>query len=347
MCTNLNIKAANGEVVVARSMDFASPTGVSTSEWPVGHKINRNWTVKIPFIGKYTEKDALGINVRCVSDGFNKAGLSLGTLWLPSAEFKNTPIVGIGEISALIVPQVILGTCNTVDEAVKFLNSHTLVLPSKYIDRFATLHFALVDKSGASAVVEFGTDGKPSSVHVYPNPVGVLTNAPEFPWQLRNLSNFTQIGLNNTESKKFGGYEVKHTGFGANQLGLAGDASPPSRFVRAVTLMHAAIAKNPPQKAADAELILDKVMGSVAVIQGTSCDAGLTKAGDKWDYTQWIVLKNLNNYTMKIKTAGDLGFKDIVPAPVSGDDDPEDSAFAALAGMSDEQSEAFADEPSK
>ena len=83
MCTHLIVKAKNGDVVVARSMDFAAPTGIKTSEWNVGHKINKTVSVAIPFIGKYTENDIAGEAIRSVSDGFNKEGLSVGTLWLP------------------------------------------------------------------------------------------------------------------------------------------------------------------------------------------------------------------------------------------------------------------------
>lgn len=333
MCTNLAIKAGDNSVIVARSMDFASPTGLKTGEWSMGHKINKDWKVNIPFIAKYTEKD-LGIGtLRCVSDGFNKSGLSIGTLWLPSAQFKNALRPSGNEISGLVAVQIILGNCNNVKEAVDFLNARPIVMPAKVIDRFVTLHFVLVDKEGNSSIVEFGTDGKPSSVQVYKSEVGVLTNAPEYPWQLRNLSNVTQIGLVNTESKKFGSYEVKHTGFGANQLGLAGDASPPSRFVRATTLMHAAMEHAYPAKAADAELLLDKVMGSVSVIKGTSADTSLT--GKKYDYTQWIVLKNLNKYTMKIKTSDSLGFVDAPIDQVKDSADENEAIWDLFAGMSE------------
>lgn len=346
MCTNLSIvtkpKATvenphpTPEVLVARTMDFASPTGVSTAEWPVGHQINKDWKVNIPFKAKFTEKDfgVLG-KLRCVSDGFNRDGLSIGTLWLPSAQFKNTLHPTGDEVSGLIAVQAILGNCSTVADAIAFLRKHPIVMPAKVIDRFVTLHFDLVDKHGDKAVVEFGTDGVPSSVQFYKNVVGVLTNAPEYPWQVRNLSNFTQIGLENTPSKKFGDFEAKHTGFGANQLGLAGDMSPPSRFVRATTVLHAAMDYAHPKNATEAELLLDKVIGSVWVIQGTSCDTGTF--GKKWDYTQWAVMKNLTTYSLKIKTADSLGFVEVKPQSVGDGTDENEKIWEAFSLMTEKE----------
>ena len=51
------------------------------------------------------------------------------------------------------------------------------------------LHWLLTDRSGASVVVEPTADG----IQIHDNPVGVLTNSPDFPWHLTNLRNF--IGL--------------------------------------------------------------------------------------------------------------------------------------------------------
>lgn len=310
MCTNLFVKAKNGDVVVARSMDFASPTGMSNGRWEVGHKITDKFKVEIGFVGKYSKigldtplVEGIEPGLKCVSDGMNDAGLSVSSLWLPSTRFAIQLLPGTDTVSGFVLLQAILGTCQNVGDVETFFKRYTPILPVKYVERFATVHFSVVDKTGAAKVIEIGTDGVPGSVHVYDNPVGVMTNAPEFPWQLRNLSCYTQIGLQNTPTKDFNGFTVAHTGFGANQLGLPGDAAPQSRFVRATTLLNAALAYEVPKDANAAMRLLDQVLRHMVVIKGVSADESLE--GKKYDYTQWLCMKDLTKNVMYVRDTGD------------------------------------------
>ena len=58
-------------------------------------------------------------------------------------------------------------------------------------------HYAIFDKTGAALVIEFDNN----KMNVYDNPVGVLTNYPEFPWQLKNLRNYTFSNVDRNSSK--------------------------------------------------------------------------------------------------------------------------------------------------
>lgn len=90
------------------------------------------------------------------------------------------------------------------------------------------MHFFFKDMSGNALVLE-PQDGK---LLAYDNPYGVLTNAPEFPWHVTNLKNYINLQAVNIEETDFNGVPVTKFGEGSGLVGLPGDFSPPSRFVR-------------------------------------------------------------------------------------------------------------------
>ena len=69
--------------------------------------------------------------------------------------------------------------------------------------------------------------------HFYENEVGVLTNAPGFEWQLTNLNNYVNLHPGDASVQKLSGITLQPTGGNSGFLGIPGDATPPSRFVRA------------------------------------------------------------------------------------------------------------------
>jgi choloylglycine hydrolase len=80
-------------------------------------------------------------------------------------------------------------------------------------------------------------DGVP---HFYENTVGVITNAPGFEWHLTNLSNYVNLYGGNAVAHKMGDFEVKPIGSGSGLRGVPGDATPPSRFIRAAFIRNTA-----------------------------------------------------------------------------------------------------------
>lgn len=85
-----------------------------------------------------------------------------------------------------------------------------------------------MDKKGNKLVLE-PKDGK---LVAYDNPYGVLTNAPEFPWHITNLKNYINLKAENTKEGIFNGNKLTQFGEGTGMLGLPGDFTPPSRFIR-------------------------------------------------------------------------------------------------------------------
>lgn len=123
----------------------------------------------------------------------------------------------------------VLCQCAAVEEAKKLLDNLNLVdIPFSENLSPAPLHW-MIAGHGEAITVEFTQDG----MHIYDNPVGVLTNNPPFNEQMFHLNNFMCLSAkephNNFCSKL--PLEVYSRGMGA--LGLPGDLSSESRFVRA------------------------------------------------------------------------------------------------------------------
>lgn len=116
----------------------------------------------------------------------------------------------------------------TIDELEKELkNIH--VVP--YGRGFGTAHFRLADATGRQVVIEY-LDGTPT---VFEDKVGVVTNAPSFEFQMLNLNNYVNLMPGAAPTREIApGVELRPFGAGSASLGLPGDVTPPSRFVRAV-----------------------------------------------------------------------------------------------------------------
>ena len=103
--------------------------------------------------------------------------------------------------------------------------------------RIGTVHWRFAEPCGRVVVLEF-TEGK---AKFYENPLGVLTNSPNFPWHLTNLANYINLRSGSSQPLQLAnGLQVKPLGGGTGMLGLPGDFTPPSRFVRAAMLQSSA-----------------------------------------------------------------------------------------------------------
>lgn len=107
---------------------------------------------------------------------------------------------------------------------------------------------------------------------LYDNPVGVLTNNPPFDYHLTNLNNYMNLTPYYAENSFSDKIDLRQYGQGMGAIGLPGDSSPASRFVRAVfNKLNSACGEDENSSVAQFFHILD----SVAMVQG----ATVTKDG--------------------------------------------------------------------
>lgn len=124
----------------------------------------------------------------------------------------------------------ILGQCATVAEAKDLLAKMNLVNISFSAKlALSPLHWLIADRSGAAVVVESTESG----LHVYDDPVGVLTNNPEFPQQMTNLANYQNVGTGEPTNTLVPGVKLNTYSRGLATNTLPGGMDSESRFVRA------------------------------------------------------------------------------------------------------------------
>jgi len=154
-----------------------------------------------------------------------------------------------------------------------------------------TLHFTFTDKSGASIVVEFVNGQR----QIYDNAAGVLTNAPTYDWQVINLRNYLNVSTVGVSSLQVGKTHVTALGQGGGLVGIPGDYTPPSRFVRSAFLRHYA---TQPRTADEAIQLTGHILNNVDIPLGIA----QSKEGGQIvsDYTQWVAIKDLTNNRLLI-----------------------------------------------
>jgi len=290
-CTDFVVKAADGTVVNARSMDFAIddqariavyPRGKQWASEAPGGKAGLKWKQRYGFVAF----SILGLEKS--TDGMNEKGLSAKFLWLPSVGYQAVPEGQEAKaLDVTLVPDWILGNFSTVAEVKEALPA-LFVWGNKLpvLNSAPVLHVAVHDAGGNSIVAEW-IGGK---LNLYDNPLGIMTNEPPLPQQWSNLRNYVNLSPMMQKELKLDGMTVSGTGNGSGMLGLPGDCTPPSRFVRIAILREFAYQ---PKNDAEAVIFARHLLEQVYVMKGVSRNN--TPQGVEADYTQWTTIEDLTN----------------------------------------------------
>ena len=293
MCTNFMVKSEAGDLANARSMEFGLELGSKLFFRAAGHRYSQRfsgskfgyeWTGKYGFAGMNVEH--LPVSV----DGLNTEGLSIGALWLPGSQYQAITDTSKG-LSVDNFCDWVLSSFRDCNEVKAALGSVQVGFP-KLLSNLLPLHFPINDARGNSIVIEF--IGGEAQVH--DNPVGVLTNDPVFDWQLENLRNYVDLSSWDAEPSRFGELTVKQTGHGSGLIGLPGDPTPPSRFVRAAVMSSFA---DPVKNADEATELAFHILNTVDIPRGAIKDK--TKHGVSSDYTQWVAVKDISRQIYSVR----------------------------------------------
>ena len=161
-------------------------------------------------------------------DAMNEKGLGMAGLnFVGNADFQEVDDTRDNVAQFEFIPWI-LCQCATLEEAKKLLSRMNLVgTPFSPQLPTAQLHWLIADKTG-SLTVECMMDG----LHIYDNPVGVLTNNPPFDKQLFHLNDFMHLSPKQPENTFSSDLNLQAYSRGMGALGLPGDLSSASRFVR-------------------------------------------------------------------------------------------------------------------
>lgn len=300
-CTGMRIVAKDGSVVFVRSMEFGTsthsdimiaPQGMTWQSGAPNGKSGLKWTSKYTFMGPD------GFDAQVPLEGINEKGLYAGGFWMPKGESE------FPKVNPSDYPQVvsqfhfvawILGNCATVDEVKAALPKLKLTgITVQPWGIYPWAHWCIMDSTGKSIAVEY-LNGK---LEVTDNPVGVFTNAPSFRWHLTNLRNYINLSPKNATPVKLGDLKVKPLGEGTGLLGIPGDITPPSRFVKA------AIYANAAYKTANADEVVNlgmNLIASFAIPKGVAREVGPSGKPES-DYTQWTTVYDFSRKTMYFRT---------------------------------------------
>lgn len=113
-----------------------------------------------------------------------------------------------------------------IDQALAELEEHDQMVEVE-VPYLAQLHWIISDEN-ESITVESMSDG----LHIYDNPVGVLTNNPPFPQQMFQLNNYMYLSPKQPRNTFCENLALDAYSRGMGGLGLPGDLSSSSRFVR-------------------------------------------------------------------------------------------------------------------
>lgn len=162
-------------------------------------------------------------------DATNEAGLSMAGLNFPGNARYHQPVADKPSIAPFELIAWVLSQCHTTAEAIDLLKKINVINHSFSPEYPVTDQHWIVSDGKESITVE----SRESGLTLAENPVGVLTNNPPFEYHLQNLCNYMQ--LSNLEPKNRLSQEIVLQPYsrGMGALGLPGDLSSASRFIRA------------------------------------------------------------------------------------------------------------------
>ena len=230
-CTGIALSAADGSYVQSRTIEWSR--GVLRSQYvviPRGQQL-RSFTPTgangLAFTARYGTVGLAVEQQEFIAEGINEAGLSAGLFFFPQYGGYESydPDRNDRTLADLQVAAWMLTQFATIDEVKAAVASVRIVA----LEKSSVVHWRIGEASGRQVVLEI-VDGVP---HFYENEVGVLTNAPGFEWQLTNLDNYVNLYPGDAPVRQLSGITLRPTGSNSGFLGIPGDATPPSRFVRA------------------------------------------------------------------------------------------------------------------
>ena len=162
-------------------------------------------------------------------DAANEKGLSMAGLNFPvSTDYKQTAADKDNIAPFEFIPWI-LGRCANLSEARRLLERVNLT-ETAFSEKFplTPLHWMVADRSGSLAV-ECARDG----LRIHENPTHVLTNEPPFRVQMWNLCNYLGLSAQPSVNRFAPEVDLRAISRGMGAMGLPGDLSSQSRFVRA------------------------------------------------------------------------------------------------------------------
>ncbi len=228
MCTAVTYNAA--DCLFGRNLDleysYNESVVITPRNFPLKFRRTEALCTHFAVIGTAIIKDSYPLYY----DAMNEKGLACAALNFPQYAAYLPPQKNKTNLASFELMQWIMAQCSSVYDIKNRLcgiNITDDVFSSAF--PLTPLHWIFADKH-ASITAE----PLPGGIKVYDNPVGVLTNSPTFDIQMFNLNNYIGLSAKNPENTFTNTLPLSAYSRGMGGLGLPGDLSSVSRFVRTV-----------------------------------------------------------------------------------------------------------------
>ena len=227
MCTAATYKTK--DFYFGRTLDYEFSYGEEITITPRNYKFNLRNMGTLETHYAMIGMAHIAENYPLYYDAINEKGLGMAGLnFVGNADYKEV-VDGKDNITQFEFIPYILGKCTSVKEARELLEKINITnIPFSNKMPLAQLHWIIADKNEA-ITVEAVKDG----IKIYDNPVGVLTNNPPFDKQMFNLNNYMNLSPKSPKNNFSDKLNLNMYSRGMGAIGLPGDLSSQSRFVRA------------------------------------------------------------------------------------------------------------------
>lgn len=325
MCTSLSYRDAAGKSYFGRTLELTVDLPYQIVLFPAGFAMSSHIAGHAPL--EYTTRHAaltvalpariptpaapIGIADLKALEGINDQGLTFSLLSYPAASGTQQSVAMTRAVlSASDLGTWALGQFSSVAQVKDALAQQPVLLEPLAILRGAVspFHYVVHDASGNCLVIEFHE----GEMALHDNPVGVMTNGPEFGWHLTNLNNYTFLSNVDKSSASFGGYRAVQPDSGIATAGLPASNTSVGRFVRAAFYAQYTEKAAEPDEAVRA---LAHIMNNFDRPRGLSIDypqegashlevAGLDQpTGESYatEFTSWTTLADLDRKLLFVR----------------------------------------------
>ena len=227
MCTAITYRTRDHYFGRTLDLEFSynETVTVTPRKFPISFRTLPTLSTHYAIIGMAT----VAGNYPLYYEATNEHGLSMAGLNFPENAVCFPVREGKDNVSPFEFIPWILGQCKTLAEARQMLERiHLCDIPFSREFPLSPLHWMLADREGA-ITVESVSEG----LKIYENPVGVLTNNPPFYYHMTHLCDYMRLTHLPPENSFAKGIDLPAYSRGMGAMGLPGDLSSASRFVRA------------------------------------------------------------------------------------------------------------------
>ena len=227
MCTAITF--LSNDFYFGRNLDleycYHESVTITPRNFPLVFRNGSKLSTHLAMIGIATVEEDYPLYYDCTNEaGLSMAGLNFpGNAFYAEGSYPQTPIAPFE-----LIPWV-LCQCRNVQEAKKLLDT-TSIAAIPFSDKFplSDLHWILSDKHQSITI-----EPTKSGTTLTSNPVGILTNNPPFEYHLNNLCNYMHMTNKRPDNTLAPRIDLTPYSRGMGAMGLPGDLSSASRFIRA------------------------------------------------------------------------------------------------------------------